>query len=1167
MENQDLQDFQGIEETRQDATNNKSGVQKFAQQARELLNEGVRRQAFYYGVTAENWQNVDPDAATVEGRVLSDVERRSRKELIARARQNKSFDKTMEEAAYGWFNRLIALRYMEVNNYLPSRVRVFTDANGAFRPEILDAALEIDLPGLDRERVVEALENNETAALYRYLLLLQCNALNAELPRLFEPMGGYSEILLPTNVLSPDGVIGKMVEEIPDKYWLDQVQIVGWLYQYYNAAAKAETYALLKKNVKITQERVPFATQLFTPDWIVRYMVENSLGRLAISARLREEGPFATEAARIERERALAEEYGWRYYLPEAEQTPEVRARLDASAAEFNVENAKIIDPCAGSGHILVYAFDVLMQIYKRRGFADRDAVLHIVEKNLYGLDIDERAAQLAYFAVAMKARQYDRRFLTRGVEPQVYSPQGWEDGEKYGSLFHGDDGANSLLPVEEPETSDDPLLAYTPEAQGLRNKSYYSRLLAQEYDVVVTNPPYLATSNVFQDLANFAKKYHPDGKSDLSTAFMEQAIALCKENGCMAMINIPTWMFLSSYENLRASILKNNTITSMVHPGRGIFGSDFGTTTFVIAKASIPGYLGTYRRLFKKQGEVESPEEREAAFLAGEGRYEADQANFAKIPGAPIAYWASEAVVRIYSIAKLVRDYGVAKQGIATGENDRFMRYWYEPAYNKTACPPEKEKIGKTVLKWFPYHKGGECRKWYGNNDFVVNWENDGFEIKNFYDKNGKIRSRPQNLDYAFRSCTTWSLTNSSSFGARFRLPGFMFDINGMSLFTEEKHLYYSLAYLCSKVAFFLMGINNPTMASQSGDIARLPFIVDDAQVPLINQITTENIALSKADWDAFETSWDFTRHPLVRGNSVAAAFAAWEAECDERFRRLKANEEELNRIFIDIYGLADELTPEVDEKDVTVRRADLVRDVKSLISYAVGCMFGRYSLEVDGLAYAGGDWDASKYGVENEDFTPDEDAIIPICDDDYFKDDATTRFAEWLKFAFGAETLDENLRFIAVALGGDGKAPKETIRAYFLNGFFKDHVQTYQKRPIYWLFDSGKKNGFKALHYVHRYRPDTIARLRVKYVHELQGRYRAQLERLDAALDAADLKSSERVNLTKRRKKLDDQAHELRKYEEKVRARADEKRVLDLDDGVKHNYALFADILASIK
>ncbi|MBQ6828845.1 MAG: BREX-1 system adenine-specific DNA-methyltransferase PglX, partial [Thermoguttaceae bacterium] len=504
-------------------------------------------------------------------------------------------------------------------------------------------------------------------------------------------------------------------------------------------------------------------------------------------------------------------------------------------------------------------------------------------------------------------------------------------------------------------------------------------------------------------------------------------------------------------------------------------------------------------------------------------------------------------------------------------GNNDLFLKLWWELIFQKikTDCQSYADCI-KAEEKWFPYNKGGESRNWYGNRNLVIDLEDGGANIR-AYSKNFGTSIDLSATDVYFKQGITWTALTSAKNTFRFSPVGSAFDSNkGPMVFNENiELLYYLLGYFISVVAQFYLKVFNPSLSLQNGDMDNLPIIVDEKRKIAIEGLVTECVALSKADWDAFETSWDFARHPLL-GRSVATvaeAFAAWEAECDERFRRLKANEEELNRIFIDIYGLADELTPEVDDKDVTVRKADLVRDVKSLISYAVGCMFGRYSLEVDGLAYAGGDWDASKYGDQDKNFQPDEDAIIPICDDYYFKDDATTRFAECFKFAFGAETLDDNLRLIAVALGGDGKAPKETIRAYFLNGFFKDHVQTYQKRPIYWLFDSGKKNGFKALLYVHRYRPDTIARLRVKYVHELQGRYRAQLERLDAALDAADLKSSERVNLTKRRKKLDDQAHELRKYEEKVRVRADEKRVLDLDDGVKHNYALFADILASIK
>ena len=1149
MENQELRQ---TEETQQDATKNKGAVQRFAQWARVELNEGVRRQAFYYGVTAENWKTVDANAQTVDGRVLSDVERRSRHELLVRIRRTGDFDKTMEEAAYVWFNRLIALRYMEVNNYLPSRVRVFTDANGAFHPEILDAALEIELPGIDRERVTDALENNETAALYRYLLLLQCNALNEALPRLFEPSGGFSEILLPINVLNANGVIAKMVEEISDEFWRkNDVQTVGWLYQYYNADAKAETYALLKKNVKITQERVPFATQLFTPDWIVRYMVENSLGRLAISARLREEGPFATEEARIERERALAEEYGWRYYLPEAAQSPEVRACLDASAGEFDVENAKIIDPCVGSGHILVYAFDVLMQIYRQRGFVDRDAARYIVEKNLYGLDIDDRAAQLAYFAVAMKARQYDRRFLTRGIEPQVYSPKGWEDGEKYGSLLISNEIPGLIAEETTPEL-------FVAETQSEKNRRNYLRLLAQKYDVVVTNPPYLSTSKVFAELANFAKKNHPDGKSDLFACFIERCGELVSENGYYAMVTMHSWMFLSSYEKLRAKLLRDDVV-NMAHLGARAFeeigGEVVQTTAFVMRNGSATGYKGTYCRLI----EPTTQDGKEAAFLAGEGRYEADQANFAKIPGAPIAYWVSRKLLTTFSkgvSVDTISDF-TGSQHI-TAKNDVYLRYIWE--VNSTL-------VGQNQ-KWVFYIKGGTFRKWYGNIELLVDWSP---EARYFYQTNPTSNLLAEK--YHFREGITYTELTSGTNTFRYLPPIAIFDKKGPCIVNVKNNL-YCLAFFNSIVAIQYFSLLNPTLSLQVKDVKNTPLIICEKELAVVEKLTFSCVSDCKADWDAFETSWDFTRHPLL-GRSVATvaeAFAAWEAECDERFARLKANEEELNRIFIDIYGLADELTPEVDDKDVTVRKADLVRDVKSLISYAVGCMFGRYSLFVDGLAYAGGDWDASKYGPDDNDgskkkFKPDEDAIIPICDDDYFEDDVTVRFVEWLKVAFGPEKLDENLRFIADALGGVGKAPKDALRQYFLSGFYKDHVQVYQSRPIYWLFDSGKKNGFKALHYVHRYRPDTLARLRVKYVHELQGRYRAQLERLEAELQKDGLKNSERANLTKRRKKLDEQALELRKYEEKVRVRADEKRVLDLDDGVKRNYALFADILATLK
>ena len=876
---------------------NKTAIQKFAVEAHKALVRGVEQRAYNYGVTAESCG--DPDAATANGRVLTDRERSQRRDLVE-AVQAKGYAEVMEEAAYTWFNRFIALRYMELNDYLPTHVRVFSNAAGAFEPEILREALHLDLPGLDRQRVAGYIEQNETGDLYRYLLLTQCNALGEALPQLFERISSYTELLCPDNLLRPDSVLANMVNTIPEADWADQVQIIGWMYQYYNTEVKAETFDLLKKNVKVSKERIPAATQLFTPEWIVRYMVENSLGRLFL-----EEGgqlpAGGDESARPEAERRAAAELGWRYYLPEAEQPPEVRAALAGrQAGPLDVTALKVLDPCMGSGHILVYAFDVLLQIYEKLGWNRRDAVASIVQNNLYGLEIDKRAAQLAYFAVMMKARQYDRRFLTRGIQPHLldipetgslttqpmhdmgiglapeeYSAAAkgavelldiFRDGKEYGSLLRvrpmdwtllrrfaaalRQDGQITMGEVHLQQASAQ-LLALVDAAE----------LLAQQYDVVVTNPPYMGSSNMDAKLAAFVKKNHPDAKGDLFACFIERCGQMTKPGRFNCLVTMQSWMFLSSFEKLRNELLTHQTISCLMHMENMVMRIAFGTAVTVFRNAYIAGYRGTYHQIKLQDIVNDAPRE----FPVPGNRFATvDAQNFTKIPGAPMAYWVSENTIVAYYKSPKISDFGTTRQGLATGENDRFMRNWFEPNYLKVACPPNKY-IGNEAMKWYPYHKGGAYRKWYGNNDYVVNWENSGFEIKNFKDSNGKLRSRPQNLDYAFKECITWSLTNSSSFGARYRPDGFMFDINGMSLFIEKTLIGYSLAYLCSIVATYFMTINNPTMASQAGDVARLPFIVDEGKRQKVNALTRQNIDFEKNDWDSYEISWDFKKNPLI--------------------------------------------------------------------------------------------------------------------------------------------------------------------------------------------------------------------------------------------------------------------------------------------------------------
>lgn len=1194
----------------------KNAIKKFAVWARNELIERVSKKAMVYGIS-EN-EVIDPNADSVNGIVLTAAQKKERQALIELIFA-KGYQQVMEEVAYTWFNRFCALRFMEVNNYLPSLVRVFTNNKNEFRPQILTEALELDLEGLDKAKIYELKEANADEELYKYLLITQCNALNKELPKMFQKIDDYSELLFPDNLLREGSVVEQMIKLIPEEDWKDAVQIIGWLYQFYNTNPKDKVFANLKKNIKISKKDIPAATQLFTPDWIVRYMVENSLGRMWV------EGHPDDEL-----------KGGWKYYLEEAQQEPEVEQKLikiREQYASLQVSDIRCIDPCMGSGHILAYMFDVLMEIYKKEGYRNRDAVKNIINCNLFGLDIDERAAQLAYFAVMMKGRQYDDRFLERNYQPHVHAIvesngidrelltyfgvemdefsrenannqlngllDAMQDACEYGSIITVPAYDFALLKEYVAEFDPDRNLFASndlgPLQERLQELIAVGEILARKYEVVVTNPPYMGASGMGAKLSEFVKKNYPNTKSDMSTVCMEKTLALCTDYGYMAMINIPVWMFLSSYENLRKNIVEQNTILSMVHPGRGIFGSDFGTTTFVIAKQHIKAFTGSYRRLFDKQGEVKSIEEREQALLDGIGKYHANQENFAKIPGAPIVYWASLKMVTIFEKNKSLDNISSPRQGLITGDNDRFLRYWHE--INR-----KDFSVFRDYVKWFPINKGGEARRWYGNQDMVVNWKNDGEEIKSFVDIRGKIRSRPQNLQYNFLEAISWSLVTSGIFAVRYYPKSFMFNVAGISCFPNNENIYYLLALLNTKIVINISQMINPTINMNAGDIAKVPVVLDKVRKADIDLIAKNNIDVSKDDWNSFETSWDFQKHSLMpqmelgseavfideekKMGSVSVSDIKLQDEYErvkeaweKNFLQLKANEEELNRIFIDIYGLQGELTPDVEDKDVTVHRIyDSKEDVpesmkgsnyvltkqdvvKSLISYAVGCMFGRYSLDKEGLVYAGGEWDDSNYVA----FPADKDAIIPICDDEYFNDDIVARFVEFIKVVYGESTLEENLTFIAEALGGNGSA-RDVIRAYFINGFYTDHCKTYQKRPIYWLFDSGKKNGFKCLIYMHRYHKDTVARVRTDYLHEQQSRYRTNIEDLKNRINNAT-STGMRVKLEKQLVALEAQAAEAFAYEEKMKHLADQMLEIDLDDGVKHNYAIFQDVLAKIK
>ena len=1154
----------------------KNAIKKFAVWARTELIARVSLKGVEYGITEGNIEDANVDS--VGGKVLTADEKKQRQALIAEI-NDKGYKQVMEEVAYTWFNRFSALRFMEVNGYIPSHVRVFTDEENNFKPQIITEAIHLDLDGLDMEKVYELKDAEKTEELYKYLLIVQCNALNKILPGMFQKIADYTELLLPDNLLREGSVIQQMIELIPEDDWKDAVQIIGWLYQYYNSEKKDDVFAALKKNVKITKENIPAATQLFTPDWIVRYMVENSLGRLWLEGH-----PDVKEQLlpTVEEQSAYAagnrdpEDTKWHYYLEEAEQEPEVQAQLAEIRKEYAAltpDQLKVIDPCSGSGHILAYMFDVLMKIYESYGYTTREAVASIVENNIYGLDIDDRATQLAYFAVMMKARQYDRRFFSRGIQPHVYAIvesnhvdefavdyfcngdaklttamdtiiKELHDAKEYGSILTVTPQDWSTLYDRFAEITEDINMSRETALRELLPLVQVAEALAQKYDVVVTNPPYMGSSGMSIKLSDYVKSDYPDSKSDLFAVFIERCGQMTKKNGCQAMITQHAWMFLASYENIRKKISKK-AIINMAHLGARAFeeigGEIVQTTSFVIGNTFLNNYLGTYCRLVDPTTQTG----KEELFIKGKERYISNQLRFQKIPGEPIAYWISEQFANCYD-NELLEKVAFSDGQILTGNNDKYLKLlWEVNAHDIEA------------RKWALHAKGGEFRRWYGNIDTVVKF--DPITIQHY--KRDKIARFPKD-EILFRRGITWTLVSMNPlFGVRELGKNLTFNKAAATiLFNDETIIDYVLGFLNSKVSQALLRIINPTMNNNIKDILNMPFIKDMNFYPQVKSLVQYNISISKQDWDAFETSWDFQKHPLLRKvSTIAEAFDQWQTECNDRFNQLKANEEKLNRIFIDIYGLQDELTPEVEDKDVTVRKADLGRDIRSFISYAVGCMFGRHSLDADGLVYAGGEWDNSKYSS----FAADKDNIIPICDDEYFEDDIVGLFVEFVKTVYGVDTLDENLKFIADALGGKGQ-PKDVIRNYFLNDFYKDHCKIYQKRPIYWLFDSGKKNGFKALIYMHRYQPDTIARIRTDYVHEQQARYRTAIADLEQRMVNAS--TGERVKLNKKLNTLQAQDTEIRIYEEKIHHLADQMISIDLDDGVKKNYAIFDTVLKKL-
>jgi len=1145
----------------------KNAIKKYAVWARNELIARVSQKAQQYGITADGYG--DKNADSINGVLLSATEKKQRQALIAKI-DAEGFEQVMEEVAYTWFNRFTALRFMEVNNYLPSHTRVFTNEANEFKPQILADAISLELEGLDMDKVFELKNANKDEELYKYLLIVQCNALNCILPGMFQKIADYTELLLPDYLLRTGSVLDRMIAEIPViNFDMDsedgQLEIIGWLYQYYNDEKKDTVINIYKGTVK--KEDIPAATQLFTTDWVVRYIIDNSLGKYWIERR---------------ENSILSDELEY-YVKSKSGHDKHVEEGVEPTKLSF-------FDPCMGSGHFLIYAFEVFMKIYSEAGYSEREAVSEIVSNNIFGLDIDERAAQLSYFSIMMKARQYDRRFLTRGIQPNVFcirESNGFDKGlidyvcgtdsqlrsevellidrmhnaKEYGSIIDLSDIKFDLIDkrIDELQNNID-MFSYILQGEFIPFLQA-AKLLGRKYVIVDTNPPYLNRMN--DSLKDYINSFYKDYSGDLYSVFIYRNFFFCENSGYVGFMTPFVWMFNKTYEKLREYILKYKSISTLVQMEYSAFEEATVPICSFVIKNCKNNQKGKYFKLSDFKGGMEVQKRKVLEAIKADTCdyfYESDQKDFSRIPTTPIAYWVSEEVLKAFE-STLLGDFGFPKQGFATGSNDLFMRLWHEVDFSKIGFGCRSSEAAQSSRKkWFPCNKGGGYRRWYGNNYYLANWENDGKEMRNF---KGSVIRNPQ---FYFQEGMTWCSLTSGKLSMRYSPEGFVFESKGSVCFMKDKkNLMYILALMNTEVVSDMLLILSPTLDYHEGPLSRVPIIIDEEIRSTIERLAERNVELCKADWDSYEISWDFKKHPLMRGiGRLSQFFEEWKREKEEAFIELKNNETELNKLFSGIYSV--DIETAVDDADISIRKADVSKDIKSLISYAVGCMFGRFSPETEGLQIADSNVSSSTV-MGNEIF--DRDNIIPITDDEYFEDDIVNRFVGFVKISFGQENLEENLQYIANALGGNLSA-RDTLRNYFLNEFFLDHCTNYSitgfgKRPIYWLFDSGKKNGFKCLVYMHRYQSDTIARIRTDYVHELQSRYRTALADLEQRINNAS--TSERVKLNKQLKTIQDQAEELRKYEERIHHLADQMISIDLDDGVKENYAKFQDVLAKIK
>ncbi|HIH3416886.1 TPA: BREX-1 system adenine-specific DNA-methyltransferase PglX [Escherichia coli] len=1211
---------------------NTNNIKKYAPQARNDFRDAVIQKLTTLGIAADKKGNLQiAEAETIGETVrygqfdypLSTLPRRER--LVKRARE-QGFEVLVEHCAYTWFNRLCAIRYMELHGYLEHGFRMLSHPETPTAFEVLDHVPEVAealLPENKAQLVEMKLSGNQEEALYRELLLGQCHALHHVMPFLFEAVDDEAELLLPDNLTRTDSILRGLVDDIPEEDW-EQVEVIGWLYQFYISEKKD---AVIGKVVK--SEDIPAATQLFTPNWIVQYLVQNSVGRQWLQTY-----PDSPLKDKME------------YYIEPAEQTPEVQAQLAAiTPASIEPESIKVLDPACGSGHILIEAYNVLKNIYEERGYRGRDIPQLILENNIFGLDIDDRAAQLSGFALLMMARQDDRRIFTRDVRLNIVSLQEslhldiaklWQqlnfhqqvqtgsmgdmfaentaltqtDSAEYQLLmrtlkrFVNAKTLGSLIQVPQEEEAELKVFLdalYRLEQEGdFQQKSaakafipfiQQAWILAQRYDAVVANPPYMGSKGMNGELKEFAKNNFPDSKADLFAMFMQHAFSLLKENGFNAQVNMQSWMFLSSYEALRGWLLNNKTFITMAHLGARAFGQISGevvqTTVWVVNNNHTEFYRPVFFRLING-----SEEEKKSALISRKNMFNHIlQNDFKKIPGAPIAYWISESFRNSFSVNNNVDSLFKPRKGIDTGDNEKFLRGWHEISHSKIGfnMASEEESIS-SGLTWFPYNKGGDFRKWYGNFYYVINWKNGGFEVKNHIDKNGKIKSNIRNKNFFFKSGITWTDISSSYFGVRYLPQGFICDNSGSACYGDEIHYPSFLAMLASKPTFSLLKILNPTLHFQAGNISSLP--VWGISSPEIKLNANKAIDIAKEDWDSYETSWDFKRNKLISKGVLRDKYHQSINENNISFNKLKEIEEKNNEHFINSLHIStDELSPVVENDSITLKSNIFHRygintpyneglsryrseTIAEMISYSLGCQMGRYSLDREGLVYAHegnkGFADLVAEGAYKT-FPADSDGILPLMDDEWFDDDVTSRVKEFVRTVWGEEHLQENLEFIAESLclyaikPKKGESALETIRRYLSTQFWKDHMKMYKKRPIYWLFSSGKEKAFECLVYLHRYNDATLSRMRTEYVVPLLARYQANIDRLNDQLDEAS--GGEATRLKRERDSLIKKFSELRSYDDRLRHYADMRISIDLDDGVKVNYGKFGDLLADVK